>query len=215
MTVRRATLLWAQVLALAASGAAAQQGQQLTSRAIDPALFRDGAISRFSGQHDAWRYVCDEVKQLKQRFCSLRTDVRDAAGNQLAEMTVSTGEDGRPAALLRMAARQLTEKGIDIIATPPAEKTASGKQSKKAKAAEAAEYRVYPAGCDGGVCQLIWTLQPDQITALNLNTGLTLRYAVQPSGLAAATSTPAAPQIMEAQIVSTGFAAALADSLKP
>ena len=85
------------LLVICAASAAGQQTSQLTSRAIDPTLFRDGAVTRFSGAHEGWRFVCDEVRQLKQRFCSLRTMVRDGGGGEFAELTISTGEDGRPA----------------------------------------------------------------------------------------------------------------------
>ena len=215
MAALKATILWAQILIAAASSAAAQQAETLTSPAIDATLYRDGAITRFSGQHDAWRYVCDEVKQLKQRFCSLRTDVRDISGALLAEMTVSTGEDGRPAALLRMASNQLTDDGVDIVSGPPPAMGAPGQQPGQPKAAKKTVYRVYPAACESGVCQLIWTLQPGQIAALNSGAGLLMRYAVAPSGVAPAISAPKSPPTIEANIRGAGFVTALADSLKP
>ena len=88
----------------------------LTSVPIDPELFRDGAIKRFTGTRDGWSYVCDEVAKMKKRFCSLRTKLIDADGKVVAALTISTGEDGRPAALLRMSAASFNETGIDVSA---------------------------------------------------------------------------------------------------
>ena len=59
----------------------------LTSIAIDPTLFREGAITRLAGTRGAWSYDCDEVARLKQRFCSLRTSVKAADGAILAGLT--------------------------------------------------------------------------------------------------------------------------------
>jgi hypothetical protein len=196
----------------------------LTSQAIDPTLFRDGAVRRFSGEVAAWGYVCDEVAQLKQRFCSLRSTVKDSAGTRVARITVSTGENGRPAALLEMAQSALTEAGIAVtprtVATPQTQAKANGKGAGKAKPATPhpdVPYKVFPAACEKGTCQLIWTLPPDHIAALNNGAGLKLRYTspgASPSTLAAALNS-GAPVTREAAIDAAGFAAAVEASVKP
>jgi hypothetical protein len=189
-------------------------GSALTSQAIDPSLFREGAVRRFSGQAAAWTYVCDEVPQLKQRFCSLRSMIKDNTGAAIARITVSTGENGRPAALLEMAQSELTETGIEITLRPVAPK-ADPKGAAKAKAA--VPYRVFSAACAKGTCQLIWTLPPDHVAALNSGSGLKIRYqrpGAAASSLAAALK-PGAPATNEAIIDATGFAAAVDASVKP
>ena len=155
----------------------------LTSIAIDPTLFREGAITRLAGTRGAWSYDCDEVARLKQRFCSLRTSVKAADGAILAGLTVSTGQDGRPAALLVMAARDITRYGIEIGVPAPASTSqprgqgAPGvKEAVVAKPKTPAAIRVYPAACTADVCQLVWTLSTEQIAALNSGGGLQLRY---------------------------------------
>ena len=188
----------------------------LTSVAIDPALFRDGAIQRFSGTLGAWTYVCDEVKQLKQRFCSLRSAVKDKAAAVMAELTISTGEDGRPAALMRMAEGDIGGEGVDIVVN--ARPNPAG--AKPAAAAKPVEpYKVYPAACERGVCELIWTLTPAHISALNSGAGLIMRYRARVpnvSALAGGLKPDQPPrQTLDAAIDATGFSAAVEASLKP
>ena len=195
-------------------GGGGSWAEPLTSAAIDPGLFREGAIQRFTGSVGAWGFVCDEVKQLKQRFCSLRSAVKDRDGTVIADLTVSTGEDGRPAALLKMAADRITEDGISIIPRP-----AAGAKGSAAKMKGPVPYKVYPAACDRGVCQLIWSLTGEHIVALNTGAGLTLRYGMRDravSALAAGMKPgQAATRMVEETIDATGFAEALNASLQP
>ena len=206
-------LLWASAVGVA-QVATPGGHEPLTSVAIDPALFREGAIQRFSGHEGAWGFVCDEVKQLKQRFCSMRSLVKDQDGAVIADLTISSGEDGRPAALLKMAAGRITEAGVSIIP-----RAAPGAKGGVAKLKGPVPYKVYPAACERGVCQLIWSLTPEHIVALNTGAGLTLRYAARDpaaAGLAAGLKAELpATKTVEEFVDATGFAAALEASLKP
>jgi hypothetical protein len=171
----------------------------LTSRAIDPTLFRDGAIARFSGVAGAWGYVCDDVAGLKQRFCSLRADLRDASGVPVGVLIVSTGEDGRPAALLKIKADTFGPDGIAIMPGKPVAVVApksGGKSGALPKASVPS--RIYPAACTQTLCQLVWTLLPTQIEALRTGAGWQLK------------GTP-----LDATVSGEGFAAAVDASLKP
>ena len=199
----------------------------LTSIAIDPALFREGAIKRFSGTYEAWNYVCDEVAKMKKRFCSLRTTVKDGEGKVLAAVTISTGEDGRPAALLRMAATSFDERGIEVwskdqtasaglkpIAAETKDKT---KPSVKTSTKVPVAMKLYPAACEGDVCQMVWTLSPDQIGALSSGAGLGLRYTTPTPGISslAAGLTGSRGRPVEVLVGAAGFAAAVEASVKP
>lgn len=220
-----ALLLTAFLGPLAAFGQAAS-GDQLTSVAIDPSLFREGAIKRFSGTHDTWSYVCDEVAKMKKRFCSLRTTVRDGTGRVVAALTVSTGEDGRPAALLRMASASFDEKGIEVSAVVDAAGAAvaggksagaGGDGATKGKSKMATATKLYPAACKDEVCQMVWTLPPDHIVALSSGRGLQLRYTTPKPGVSslAGALKGAVAQPVVVVVASKGFAAAVEASVKP
>jgi len=200
----------------------ADPGQSTTSVAIDPSLFREGAIKRFSGTHDGWTYVCDEVAKMKKRFCSLRTTARDSTGKVVAALTVSTGEDGRPAALLRMAAASFNEAGIEVTGllgeaggADPAPLKTGAKPVAKAKAPLAV--KVHPASCKAEVCDLIWTLPADHIAALSGGAGLQLRYTTPAPGVPSLASALKAGANTTVVIVvpAKGFAAAVDASVKP
>ena len=186
---------------------------QLTSVAIDPTLYRDGAINRFSGAHGRWTFVCDEVAKLKQRFCSLRSLIRSASGDAVANLTISTGQDGRPAALLVLPADQVSRIGIEVLLNRPAAPQGNGLVKSKLQN----PVRVYPAACTAELCQLIWSLPPAHIDALNTGSGLIVRYVPPPpSAPAPAASLGAIPtKPIELPIPADGFAAAVAASLAP
>lgn len=167
----------------AAQPPTAQPPPPLSSAAVDPTVYRDGEVKRFSSAHGNWIVVCDEISRLKQRFCSLRTAIVDAAGTRVAVMTVSTGQDGRPAALVDMAATHVRGGALEIAVpkltqavaqTTPKEKTATQSKSKTVAPAAASTTRLRPVSCDAGKCSLIWTLKPEQLQALNDGTGLEL-----------------------------------------
>jgi len=200
----------------------AEPGQSSTSVAIDPSLFREGAIKRFSGTHDGWTYVCDEVAKMKKRFCSLRTTAKDVTGKVVAALTVSTGEDGRPAALLRMAAASFNEAGVEVtglVAEAGGAAPAPVKSGAKpvAKAGAARVVRVHPASCKAEVCDLIWTLPPDHIAALSGGSGLQLRYTTPAPGVSSLASALKAGTNATVVVVvpAKGFAAAVDASVKP
>jgi len=195
--------------------------QPLTSAAIDPTIYRDGEVRRFASTHAAWHVVCDEIARLKQRFCSLRTPILGADGTPAAELTISTGQDGRPAALLRMAAKLIENATLEI--SEPPERQVPGTRPQKPKAKPSSKppsaNKVKPVSCDPNVCTIIWTLRPAQIEALNDGRGLklTTNPANPTPGLAALQ--PAKP-ISQPSTVSfivdaEGFTAAVAVSTQP
>ena len=196
----------------------------LASAAIDHTLYRDGEVRRLSGTFAAWTLVCDEVTRLKQRFCSLNTIARDATGATVAALTVSTGEDGRPAALLRIPASSGPNGRVEIavMAKPsaPAGSTAAAKTPPPSKPSEQVTH-LRPPACDPAICTVVWTLPPAHIKALNLGGAIQVRYPkpVSEQDLAAlqtgrfSLAPPPRPMI-SGTIDTGGFAAAVDASIK-
>jgi invasion protein IalB len=160
------------------SNCSAQAVPPLTSAAVDPTIYRDGEVQRFSTTYGEWTIVCDEVTRLRQRFCSLRTAIVDSEGRSRAQLTVSTGQDGRPAALVRMLATLVRGGSLEISVSsaapvvPTPLKTSGAGKSKPAPPAPSTQLR--PVTCDADICAMIWTLKPEQIAALNDGSGLVL-----------------------------------------
>jgi invasion protein IalB len=212
------------VLLVAASSPVHSQSsaRSLTSSAIDPTIYRDGEVRRFASVHGNWRVVCDEVTRLKKRFCSLRTSIVTKDGVAVAELTVSTGQDGRPAALLRISAPLVSGGRVEIAAPTPVAKTSP---QKLPKATPAAQGQVKPAAspptllkavsCDTQICTFIWTLRAEQIKALNDGNDLNLLAIAGPDLPDLASFAPQKPRTLTLQIPSTGFKDAVAVSLRP
>ncbi len=191
----------------------------LTSAAIDATIYRDGEVRRFSIEHENWRIVCDEIARLKQRFCSLRSLVLGADGGIAAELTVSTGQDGRPAALLKMAEAAVAG-GLEIVAlrtaTPAAKPTTTPAAKGAAKAAPPGDTtRLKPVVCAERVCTLVWTLKPDQIGALNDGRGLKLIATAPVEFSSLANLQPPKPARTFLDVRSAGFKEAVAVSVRP
>jgi hypothetical protein len=199
----------------------------LTSAAIDRTIYRDGEVTRFASVNGDWRIVCDEVKRLRHRFCSLRSLIIGADGAVVASITVSTGQDGRPAGLINMY--EVYARGGLVISVPNAEtmpaaqtpmtqapmKTTPKGKSKTAASVPTAETRLTPVKCAQGACTLVWTLKPEQIAALN--GGLGLQLIAKPSQDLASTAPlqTAGPAISKLFISGHGFKDAVEVSVRP
>ena len=192
----------------------------LASAAIDRTLYRDGEVRRLTGTFAAWTLVCDEVIRLKKRFCSLKTLAHDPAGTAIAVLTFSTGEDGRPAALMRIPASWTPGTLIEIVpqlkAAGPeiATKTAGKPAAKKAETPKAKPPIMYlrPVRCDERQCTLVWSLPAAHIEALNYGAGLLVRFqlAPEPTDAAVAKLTGGdGPAKVTGTIEAQGFAQAI------
>ena len=233
---RRATALAAAAAAAVAidtSYAVAQQPAPaapatapLTSPAIDHSIYRDGEVRRSTQTFGAWQLVCDEVTRLRHRFCSLRTVIHAAAGGPIAALTVSTGEDGRPAALLRVPDDRAAGATVNILLQPPQADIADVAKSSMAAAAKPARNKLdgqrepitqlRPAACENGACTFIWSLTASQIKALNAGLGLWISYAAAPplTELSSPQLTfERTPRTVSIAIDTSGFAAAVDASL--
>ena len=218
----------------------ANSGVPLASAAIDHTLYREGEVRRLTGTFAAWTLVCDEVTRLKRRFCSLRTLVRDAAGATVAALTISTGDDGRPAALMRIPAGSVSNTIVEIVVTPKPAGPVDAKASKAAAASNptpttsplsaapppsppakaAVGIKLRPATCDSQTCTVVWSLPSAHIKALNSGGGLQVRYprAIEPRDFAALSASdlslkaPTRPLVL-GSVDASGFAAAVDASI--
>jgi invasion protein IalB len=197
------------------SSGAAQTAPPLTSAAVDPTIYRDGEVKRFSSHHGDWTVVCDEVTRLKQRFCSLRTMIVHD-GQSLAHVTVSTGQDGRPSAMVQMLAKLVGSGALEIsvpaaaalVPTPPKPAT------KPKSAPSVALTRLRPVTCTAEACTLIWTLKPEQISALNDGRGLAL-LATAGTAPGLTLPEPSKPVGTRLTVSARGFADAVSRSVQP
>ncbi len=200
----------AAILAFTAPAACAEE-TPLSSAAVDYSLYRDGEVTRASSVYGSWTVVCDEIRRLHQRFCSLKTALRDAEDRSIAEITVSTGDNGQPAALIRTALGAYIGKGLQLwVETPPQAAT-------KAKPAQhLPEHRLDLISCDAKGCAAIWAILPGEISALNQGASLHLRLT-RVKSLSLLTPVIAAPErltAVEGAASGFGFAQAVASTLK-
>ena len=192
------------------------EAMPLTSAAIDATIFRPGEVKRFTARFGGWTVVCDEVTRLKQRFCSLRTKVVEADGVPVGNLTISTGQDGRPAALLELL-RARSESGIEVsaaIGVPVLAARSAKATPLKTKTAQVTFTRLRPVGCPSPICTFVWTLKSEQIAALNEGGGLKL-LASAPAGAASVYDfAPPKPVSIAIVIAAEGFKDAVAVSLR-
>lgn len=184
----------------------------LASPAIDRTLFRDGEVKRSTGEFGAWTAVCDEIVRLKQRFCSLKASFYDASHQPIAEVLVSTGDNGRPAAMFRVALGAHIGSGVRVWLEPI---TAGGRAAAKPQPQPNSRQLDYVV-CDRTLCAAVWSLGPADIKALNA--GATLRARITRLRAFSPMSAPiAAPQYLQAVegvVAGEGFSQAVNATLK-
>ncbi len=182
--------------------------QNLTTPAIDATLFREGEVKRINLQFGAWSTVCDEIKRLQQRFCSLKAVIRDGQNQPVARITVSTNDKGRPAAIVHVAAGTHIGTGAQIRINPASQ--------KPNKTTSIPDYGVSFISCDSQTCSAIWSLTNADINALNKGASIHIKIAkVKPFGpLVPFISSPDRLTMLEGSVEGTGFAQAVNSTLK-
>ena len=158
-------LMVCAALALATTASADEIDAGLTSPMMNRAIFRDGQVQRFTGQYGAWTVVCDEVASLKQRYCSLRSSTLQTSDGRAAVVDISTGDDGKPAALLHLPVAVSVAFGVSVDAEIAAVKGRSKTQ---------AQQKLIIATCNGRECLAVWNLRAVDIQALNAGGGVTI-----------------------------------------
>lgn len=181
----------------------------LASAAVDYTLYREGEVTRATASFGGWNVVCDEIRRLHQRFCSLKTALRDAEDHSIAEITVSTGDNGRPAALIRIALGSYIGKGLRLWVEPVA-------TPKSKNPSRLPEHQLDLISCDAKGCTAIWSLLPAEISALNQGASIHLRLT-RVKSLSLLTPVIAAPErltAIEGAVSGFGFSQAVASTLK-
>lgn len=133
-----------------------------SSAPVDRRLYREDAVRRISLRAGGWQADCDEIIPLKRRYCSLSTAMVDQRGGIAARLAVSTGDDGRPAMLLRLPHGLILSRPAQLSSTP-----ARGKVSQR---------RLKPVSCDAQGCTLIWRPQNGELAALRSGGSLEVIY---------------------------------------
>ena len=141
----------------------------MSSPAIDRDMFRAGEVTRIERDFAGWRMVCDEVKKLRQRFCSLRSLAFDARGKAVASIVVSTGDNGRPAALITLPLGITLGKKVLM--------TSAGIKGRAAPV----KLDFNPLLCTTEGCKIIWSLTPADIDALRGGANFHLAFAATPA----------------------------------
>jgi invasion protein IalB len=169
-------VIFACELALAQAGGVATT---YVGPAIDRNIFREGEVRRLDARFQNWRVLCDEVPRLRQRFCSLFGEVRDRGGRAVAEIIVTTSEDGRPAAVLRLPYGTALRQGVQIS---PMQPTTQAQAKGKAPGAPSQDVKLVLVDCSGRGCMTLWPLSRSEIGALNAGGNLRVRFStIQPA----------------------------------
>lgn len=151
----------------AAREAKAQAG--LASPMVNTAIYREGQVRRSSAHFADWTLVCDEIIALKQRFCSLRAKPSSNPYVAALSIDVSTGDNGRPAALLHLPLAVSVAFGVEV-AVDSRSNAGLWRKSRTPIKVEAA--RVAIDTCDEQECLAAWSLPASSIQALNASAGL-------------------------------------------
>lgn len=188
----------------AAVPAAAQPAGAVASAPVDPRIFREGQIRRLSGTFGAWTAVCDEIAGLNRRYCSLYADLRGPGGG--ARMTVSTGDDGRPAALLRAPHGLILSRPIHLRYARQGAVGAGARFDRPLR----------PFACDRQGCVIVWTLGAVELERLRRGDALSLHYFRwrQPPYASAELASPRHHIAQQLTVPGRGFAEAVAAALK-
>ncbi len=145
------------------TSAVGQAGTQpFVSEAVDKDMYKEGEVHRLNQKFQEWDVVCDEIVRQKRRFCSLSTFGKEASGRQLVHLTVSTSDDGKPAAMLRLPFGISIEKKIEI--------------EIKLQAKKPDILKLVVPYCDVQGCLTVFALKPAFIEALNNKASFEIRF---------------------------------------
>ncbi len=185
----------------------------LSSPMVDTTMYREGEVKRLSGVFGDWHVVCDEITRLRQRFCSLKTGLVSTEFGTVGAVDMSTGDDGRPVALLHLPLGVVVPSGVEVLMTS---KAAPSNKARRGETRPLQPRRVAIAVCDSTQCLAIWNLNAAEMAALQGTDKLHLRYRLIRSFTAAPVSlVPTSGQTqVEATISPVGFASAIKATLQ-
>ena len=192
------------------NSAKAQLSTGNTSPAFDTKLYNPDAVAQSHKKFGHWNLVCAELTGLKRRFCNLTSLAAAADGKFYVAIVVSTTDDGKPAALLRMPLMVSLREGVDIVTT-----SLPGAKGK-AKTAKAKKRHVDFASCEQQVCTTILPLQLADLATLSGRGSMNLRVFVLANSAANQVASLLPPsQPIEVVFDGSGFAEALQASQTP
>lgn len=77
-----------------------QAQDTIASPAIDPTIFKDGAVKAKEFQFDAWYARCQEIIKIKKRVCNLLSSLRDSSNIEAGSVIIATTDTGIPALMI-------------------------------------------------------------------------------------------------------------------
>ena len=183
-----------------------------TSAPIDASLFREGEVQHLTSVVGQWTVLCDEVTRLRRRYCSLRSSIRDPKGANIAWLTVSTDDGGRPTALVELPLGTRLAAGVTV--EQPAE-TCRGKKGRGIGLGPACARKLSVSQCDAARCFAIWALNDGELAAFRA--GIPMRLVYQQSRVvsplpASLSAEPSA--VIGGPVVTEGFASAVSASMR-
>ncbi len=192
------------------NSAKAQLSTGSTSPAFDTKLYNPDAVAQSRKEFGHWTLVCAELAGLNRRFCNLTSLAAAADGRFFVSIVVSTTDDGKPAAVLRMPLLASLREGIEVVTK------AVRPEKAKDKFAKTVKRHIDFVSCEQQICTSILPLQIADLAVLSGRGSMNLRVHVLASG---AEDQPASllPPSKALNVVfdGAGFAEALQASQKP
>jgi hypothetical protein len=188
-------------------------GGLLASPAIDYQAFRDGEVTRTQTVFGRWTAVCDEIKRFHQRFCSLRSRAFDPLNRPIADIVISTADDGHPAALITVGLGMIVGEPL-VLEPVPAE---APKLKGKGRAPKPPlPTRLAARLCDANGCQMFWSLTGNDIGALREGRDIRLSFlgAYVPGIYPYPPTLKLNAVVLQGAFQGAGFSDAIAASLK-
>ena len=159
-----AASIWTQ-----AASATAEMNASVTSPAFDAKIYKADAVKNTTKTFANWSLICADVRDLSRRFCNLSSIAKSPGDNFFVAIVVSTTDEGKPAALVRVPLSISLREGVDV---------SSVSSGKKAKPSFAGARHVDFATCENQICTSVVLLKPTDLATLSARGGLHLRLHV-------------------------------------
>ena len=190
--------------------ASAQMSTGVTSPAFDSKVYNPDAVAQSRKDFGHWTLVCADIQGLNRRFCNVTSLASAPDGKFFVAIVVSTTDDGKPAAILRMPLLVSLREGVEVATS------AASAAKTKTKLAKAANRRVDFVNCEQQLCTSILPLAPTDLAALVGRGHMNLRVhvLVNDASIQTASLLPTSKPL-DVVFDGTGFAEALQASQKP
>ena len=192
------------------NSAVAQLSTGSTSPAFDTKLYNPDAVVQSRKEFGHWTLVCAELSGLNRRFCNVTSLAAAADGKFFVAIVVSTTDEGKPAALLRMPLLVSLREGVEVVI-----KALPGTKAK-AKFVNAGKRHADFVSCEQQICTSILPLQMADLAVLSGRGSMNLHVFIL-ANVAANQAASSLPKSKPLDVVfdGSGFAEALQASQKP